>query len=229
MRKLFFAAAAMALVAAGSAQGVVVYDTNAATGGDGTFFNSVPGYAQAITLNVANAPVTVLGFTLFGVRWNANPGVNQLLRVSFFSGADESAGATDALASATLAGSITYSLAPQAIGSYNYTLPGVNVTLPGNHVFVVAQFLNTTGTAYSTALAGRYTTGIPNVGTNDGFVYQDNGDGIFAGSERTQFLGATSQQPVPSNIRMTIDVPAPASAALIGLGGLIATRRRRAA
>jgi MYXO-CTERM domain-containing protein len=227
MRKFAFALAGLTLVAAGSAQGVVVYDANTTTGADGSFFSAAPGFAQAITLNVANAPVTVLSFTVFGIRWASNPGVNQLARISFYSGADETGGATDALAGAVLAGSITYTLTPQAAGSYNYTLPGVNITLPGNHVFVVAQFLNTAGTAYSTVLNGRYSTGIPATGTNDGFVYQDNGDGVFAGSERTQFNGATSGTPVPTNIRMTIDVPSPASAALLGLGGLVAFRRRR--
>lgn len=226
MRTLFLAAAAMALVAAGSAQGVVVYDTNTPAAVDGSFSTATPGFAQAVTLGVADAPVTILSFPVFGVRWNSVATTNQQLRISIFTGADETVGAVDALATATLAGQITYGLTPQAVGSYNYTLPGVNITVPGNHIFIVAQFLNTAGTAYSTNLGARLNTGAASPGSNDGFWYVDNGDAVFTGAERNRVIGI-SNNPAPTEVRMTIDVPAPASAALLGLGGLVAARRRR--
>lgn len=228
------ALAAALLWTAASAPAQVVYDSNSTAANDGNFATAVPHYLQVVTLALPNGPTTINAFPIFGLRWNTNPGVNQLLTLNFWTGIDSNPGSTNVLAPATLAGTITFNLPAQAVGSYNYSLTGVNVTVPSNTFALEILMLDSTGTNLSTNLGGRLSTGTPVLGSNDGFIFSDT-DGILAGSERIQING-NSGNPAPTNYRMQIDattvaVPEPAGVAF-AVGGvltaLLAFRRRRA-
>lgn len=230
-------AIASVLCVVAPAQADILFDSNATTGADGAFFHSNPGIMQVITTSGPDAPHTINSFTVFGVRWLSDAATNnQHLRLQFYEEVDSTGGAANALASANLLGTITYVLSepaglPAGGGSFNYTLPGVNINTTGNTIGVVARFLDNAQAAYSTVLGARYSTGTPAIGSTDGFIWLDNNlDSTFAGSERTQFLGAGSGQPIATNLRMTIDmtvIPEPVSAGLLAFGGLALLRRRR--
>jgi hypothetical protein len=224
------------LLATPAAKADIVYDSNATTGADGAFFHANPGIMQVITTNGPDIPHTINSFTVFGVRWlNDTATNNQHLRLQFYSNVDSSSGAANSLAGANLLGTITYVLGePDGLaaggGSYNYTLPNINIDTTGNTIGVVARFLDNAQSAYSTVLGARYSTGTPVEGSNDGFIWLDgNLDSTFAGSERTRFNGASGGGAVNTNLRMTIDatlIPEPASAGLLGLCALTLLRRR---
>lgn len=233
LKCLFGVIASMAMAIPAQAQ--PVYDANVTTGADGAFFNSIPHAMQVITIASAPAqPMQITNFTLFGVRYNTTTVTTSGLFLNFWTNVDTSPGSTDALATATLAGSVGYNLPAAGAGSYNFSLPSVNVTVPGNTFAVEVIFTNTAGTAFSTDIAGRYSTGTPTLGSNDGFVYQDsNLDDVFTGAERTQFNGSVSGTPIATNYRMAFSataVPEPGSMALCGGAVLLAGlyRRRRA-
>lgn len=225
IRKVLAAVAASTLLAsAGNA--AIVYDTNVTVGADGAFTSSTAHAMQNVTLNLVTNQVNITNM-IFGVRYNATGAGVLILR--FWTGIDQSVGATNALTGATLAATVGFNLPSQAVGSYNYNLP-MNLNVPSTTFAVECLLLNTAQTAFSSNMGIRITTGAPSIGSNDGFLYRDfNTDNIFTGAERSQVNGLVSLQPVGTHMRMNIDaVPTPASAALIGLGGLIAARRRRA-
>lgn len=227
-------AVAASLIFSASAPGQIVYDSVTTTGSDGNFSTAVPHYLQVVTLALPNGPVNVTGLPQLGIRWNATPAANQLLTLNFWTGIDTSPGASNVLGTATLAGTISFPLAPLAVGSYFYSINGLNVNLPSSSFAVEVAFFDDTGTALSTALGGRLSTGSPVAGSNDGFVYSDF-DGTFEGSERVQINGL-SGNPAPTNYRMQITaaavaVPEPGGVAFaVGalVTGWIAYRRRKA-
>lgn len=231
-------AAALAVgVLASEAKAVIVYNSNTTTGADGAYFDTTPAAAQRIALAVpAGAPVQINSFTVFGIRNGATARTagSTALILEFYSNADPSLAATDALASASLLGSVGYNLpAMGADSSFNFNLPGVNVVIPGSVsiVTVAAYVTNSTGTALLPGTGFRYSTGTPTVGATDGVVWIDsNLDATFAGSERVRFNGALSGQPVPTNLRMTIDatiIPEPSALGLLAPAAMLLGRRRK--
>lgn len=228
------AIAALCVSRPASAQ--IAYDANVTVGNDGNFTTMVPHYMQVVTLAGASGPATINAFPQFGIRWNATATENQILSLVFWTGLDTSPGASNVLAGATQLGSISFSLAPQAVGSYFYNLAGLSIALPTSTFAIEITMSNLAQTAFSTSIGGRLTTGTPSIGSNDGFIYSEVNDGIFAASERIQING-TSGNPAPTNYRMTIDatvvaVPEPAGVAFAvgaALTAVVAFRRRKAA
>ncbi|HQY89833.1 MAG TPA: hypothetical protein PK402_14360, partial [Tepidisphaeraceae bacterium] len=111
---------------------------------------------------------------------------------------------------------------------YLFTNLPVNVSVPGNKVGVSVSLINKADLTYNLNLAPRLSVGLPSVGSNDGFIYLDqNTNGTFAGSERFQEIG-NSSQPGPTNFRAIINatIPEPMSMMIVA-PALIALRRCR--
>lgn len=219
-----------------AAQAQIAYSAHAS---GGTFAPDAH-YMQQITLNGPNVQFTINSFPVFGIRWNDVTAGTQVLRLTFWTNANTDPTTTNVLAGAINHGTIAYNLPAQAAnGSYNYSLPGVNITIPGNTFALEVTLTNASQTAYSTAVAARYSTAeAPSVGSALNFVWADNAignsDGIFAGGERRNPAGTAGQ--THQNIRMTIDataVPEPSTVMLLGVGlvaagGAWLKRRRQA-
>lgn len=232
---LVTAIAALCVSRPASAQ--IAYDANVTVGNDGNFSTSVQHYLQVVTLAGPNGPTTINAFPTFGIRWNATATENQIVSLNFWTGLDTTPGASNVLAGATNLGTIAFSLTPQIVGSYFYNFSGVNIIVPSTTFAVEITMTNLAQDAFSTSIGGRLTTGSPSIGSNDGFIYSEVNDGIFAASERIQING-TSGNAAPTNYRMTIDatpvaaVPEPAGVAFAvgaALTAVVAFRRRRAA
>ena len=235
-RSLLALAALFCLPASASAILEYNADTVVAGTSDGTFVQSGSHVLQVVTLvggNSSNYTLNNLG--TIGINWSSIAQGNQTLFIDIWTNVNTATGAGSALAGATHVGGVGFNLTtPAATGSYNYG----SLTVNGGTFGIEITFGNTAGTAYSTALNGRYTTGTPSVGSNDGFVYFDgNLDGVFAGSERARLTGASGNA-APTNYRLSINatpVAVPeASTAFAGLGAALAVggvivRRRRGA
>jgi len=238
MRKLALSSivAATTLTLAGVSNAAIVYDSNITTSSDGGFFSAPASVMQVITISGPDSLHTIKDFTILGIRWNTAVGT-QAFFLDFYTNIDESPTSTNALATATLAGSVGFTIAQPATipGSYNYSTGVLNVLVPSNKFAVVLSLTNATGTTFSTGLVPRYSTGTPATGSNDGFVYFDNNlDQTFTGAERTQLVG-TSTNLAPTNLRMSINadlgntVPEPTTLALLGAAGVMVLRRKRQA
>ncbi len=195
-------------------------------------------YAQQVTLSGANQKYSISAMT-FGINIaDVNTGFDLIL--SFYTGANLSPTATNALANATNFSVQGFDLAAGSVaaaGSYNFTLTfATPITAPSNTFTIQAQLTTEDQTAYTTGAVAnaRFSLSDPTVGTSPGFVWADtNLDSVFSGAEQTKFGGTSA------NIRMDITAtpiaaPEPGTNAALACGAvaLLAgwqVRRRRSA
>ncbi|HEY0368366.1 MAG TPA: PEP-CTERM sorting domain-containing protein [Chthoniobacterales bacterium] len=190
-------------------------------------------YAQQLTLNGPNTSYSLSAMT-FGINI-ADPNTGFALFLDFYTGANLSPTATNALASATFIKELGFDIAAGTVataGSYNFTLTFPAFMVPSNTFTIAAALTTEDGSAYTTTdvANSRYSLSAPTTGTSPGFVWADtNLDGVFAGSEQTTFGGTVA------NIRMDVtaaaQVPEPSTTAAFALGlvllGAWQFRRRR--
>jgi hypothetical protein len=227
------AIAFLALASAGYAQ-TTVYQTTTTASGTLTVESGVTSFLQPLTLSLGPGTYTISQMVL-GVNFNAVGNGQQDIFLSFYNNLDLSPGATDALAGATDIDDEGIGLNdPPGAGSFAFTVNfGTPITLNvGTNFGIVFSFIDDASFTYSTEISPLFRLGgVPSVGSNPGFVYNDaDQDGVFPGSEQTTFSSTTANY----YLRITatsVPVPEP-STYLMLLGGagilLLFMRVRRA-
>lgn len=207
---------------------------NATTGGTS---NTQPTFHYLQQLTLAGADTSYeISFMTLGLNWT-DLSASQSVVLDFYLGADLSAASANALAGATFLNEVAFVIPPpNNTGSFLFSLAfDTPVTVPSSTFDIVVSLKDAAGTAYSTgSVNGRFTLGggVPDIGSSPGFVWSDADlDGVFTGTEQTQFGDATA-----ANIRMSVTaaqaVPEPGAVAWTASGLtvlLLAASRRRAA
>lgn len=185
-----------------------VYNTWQNTAGTNPAFANLAGNGS-VDINIGAAPINVASNSFFFFAQNASPGP----------GLTPAAGTLPGIAINPITVAPTGSLIPDAIGIvFNWQLDRND----GNGFVLVGGLTQ--------LLVGGNQTVAPAVGTN-AFAAPNMGYYRSASAEvNGNFLGSSSRNiGVNSGMYMRVySVPAPGAAALLGLGGLIAARRRRA-
>jgi hypothetical protein len=169
-----------------SVRGTTLFDAN--TGLSKTDLPGVADFGQQISFAGANEPYTLSSISFLGTWWTNVSAGSQMMLLEFYTGANLSPSATNALQSATLdtyAG--YYSLTPPAADgtkSISFSLPAHTV-VPSSTFTLYVQFGNLNFSQYSTAVCPLISMGTPVTGADPGFCWIDqNGDGVLSGSEQ---------------------------------------------
>ncbi|MBV9008403.1 MAG: PEP-CTERM sorting domain-containing protein [Verrucomicrobia bacterium] len=213
----------------------VVYNATTALSGSLAVEDGVISILQP--LNFSNGPGTYTITSMkIGVNFSDIGNGQQDIFLDFYNNLDLTPTSADALGTATYLTTAGIGLSdPPSAGSYAFT---VNLTTPitlqvGLNFGVVISLVDDASQNYSSELNGLFRLGgVPSVGTNYGFVYNDgpNPDGVFPGSEQTRF-NSTSANYYLSVTAIAAVVPEPSTYAMMlgGVGILLFVRRFRRA
>ncbi|MEK6703909.1 MAG: PEP-CTERM sorting domain-containing protein [Planctomycetota bacterium] len=126
-----------------------------------------------------------------------------------------------------LFGAFSVGFGSVANGSYQSGLidiTSLSIFAPDDNLGVVFRFVQAGTNTLATNVTSLFAGGGATVGSSQDVYWRDaDGNGQFDSGDARFFNGA----PNLANVYMQLEVPAPASLALLGLGGIVAGRRRR--
>lgn len=234
---LLLAAMALGVLGGGSmCRGAVAYDARSAPATDGVLFGTSPLATQFVSM-----PTVPYGYLLTSMtvtlRWtNAVTTSDRWMGWRLYQTLDPSSTATTVDSGVFLGGLVQFD--PSPVGTHSFTFNLGNSKDAGSDVGLELQFFqgNNSATFVPTAdIVPVFNTGTASVGSNDGYIYQDdNHDGTLSGNERQQLTG-TSGQPAPTELMFSIsatpapapDVPEPATGGIATVAAMICLARRR--